>query len=128
MTHLKIADDGTAERPKSYWAQKNDKITAALRAAGVEGVSGIDFGDLLENEDLIVMPRSVGHGKWLVLVAGEPVAMTGSDGKTSGPMDAEEAAEAFLLASRSNEDVVIRPATDAELVSSVWGHIVGGGA
>lgn len=103
-------------KPKSYWAQKNDKIAAALEASSGDVTK---FTDALWDQDLAVMPRPSDAGRWRVLVDGQPAPYAGSpSGKPSGPMDAEEAAEAFLLAADKNVNVTVRPATDDEMVIS----------
>jgi hypothetical protein len=112
-------------KPKSYWAQKQDKVDAALKAApglvyeGMTADEAMRVTDALEDQGLLLMPRSDGYGKWRVLVDGKPAPYAGSrTGEPAGPMGAEEAAEAFLLASAENEDVTVRPATGDEMVIS----------
>lgn len=77
--------------------------------------------DRLLDEGLFLLPRSTGHGQWRVLVDGEPAPFPGLDGP-SHPMGAEEAAEAFLAATGGDyyneRQIVIRPATDREMVTS----------
>lgn len=103
-------------KPKSYWAEKNDKIAAALDASNGDVTK---FTDALWDANLAVMPRPSDAGRWRVLVDGQPAPYAGSmSGRPSGPMDAEEAAEAFLLAADRNADVRVRPATDDEMVIS----------
>lgn len=77
--------------------------------------------DCLLDEGLTLMPRSTGHGKWRVLVDGQPAPYPGQDAP-SHPMGAEEAAEAFLTATAADyygqKQIVIRPASDQEMVAS----------
>ncbi|GAA2861126.1 hypothetical protein [Nonomuraea rubra] len=77
--------------------------------------------DCLNDEGVILLPRSTGHGKWRVLVDGQPAPYPGQTGP-SHPMGAEEAAEAFLTATSGDyygqRQIVIRPASDAEMVAS----------
>ena len=77
--------------------------------------------DCLNDEGVVLLPRSTGHGKWRVLVDGQPAPYPGQD-TPSHPMGAEEAAEAFLTATAGDyygqKQIVIRPASDAEMVAS----------
>ncbi|WP_433520077.1 hypothetical protein ACQP2T_63795 (plasmid) [Nonomuraea sp. CA-143628] len=80
-----------------------------------------DLEDCLLDEGLILAPRSTGHGKWRVLVDGQPAPYPGQEGP-SHPMGAEEAVEAFLTATGGDyynqREIVIRPASSAEMVGS----------
>ncbi|MEO3856120.1 hypothetical protein [Acrocarpospora sp. B8E8] len=114
-------------REKSYWAQKAGRVKAALNAyldgkpeKGPVTHSVIDLEDCLLDEGLLVLPRATGHGKYRVLADGKPVPLVGRDVGESGPMDAEEAAEAFLLAAAKDDGaaIMVRPATNDELVIS----------
>jgi hypothetical protein len=77
--------------------------------------------DCLNDEGLVLLPRSTGHGKWRVLVDGQPAPYPGQD-TPSHPMGAEEAAEAFLTATAGDyygqKQIVIRLASDREMVAS----------
>ncbi|MEU6721652.1 hypothetical protein ABZ897_60325 [Nonomuraea sp. NPDC046802] len=77
--------------------------------------------DCLNDEGQILLPRSTGHGKWRVLVDGQPAPHPGQEGPAH-PMGAEEAAEAFLIATSGDHDnqreIVIRPASSDEMVAS----------
>lgn len=80
-----------------------------------------DLEDCLLDEDLIVLPRSTGHGTWRVLVDGQPAPYPGQDLLT-GPLGAEEVAEVFLTQTAADEyaerQIVVRPATETEMVTS----------
>ncbi|MGI5274686.1 hypothetical protein ACQEUU_37015 [Nonomuraea sp. CA-218870] len=77
--------------------------------------------DCLNGEGLILLPRSTGHGKWRVLVDGQPAPYPGQEGP-SHPMGAEEAADVFLTVTAADHygerQIVVRPATSDEMVTS----------
>lgn len=119
----------TPEVKTSYWSEKRDKVAAALKAAPglvYEGMTASEaerIEDALCDQGLLLMPRSLDAGRYRVLVDGKPVPHVGSrTGQPAGPMDAEEAAEAFLLAASKSEGITVRPATHEEtLVSAIIG-------
>ncbi|TYB69661.1 hypothetical protein FXF51_05735 [Nonomuraea sp. PA05] len=80
-----------------------------------------DLEDCLNDEGMILLPRSTGHGKWRVLVDGQPAPYPGQDAP-SHPMGAEEAMEAFAVATAADyhgeKQIVVRPATEREMVTS----------
>lgn len=85
-----------------------------------------DLEDCLLNEDLILMPRSTGHGKWVVEVDGERAPQPGTD-RPTGLLDAEEAAEVFLMVAVGDElNVTVRPATEMEFKLALASHLFGG--
>lgn len=115
----------TAEIKTSYWSEKRDKFAAALAAApgfvyeGGNPDEATRLMDALDDQGLLILPRSLDAGRWRVLADGKPVPHVGSrTGQPAGPMDAEEAAEAFLIAADKNVNVTVRPATDDEMVIS----------
>jgi hypothetical protein len=127
---------------KNPWQARREAVDRAVKAWQTQEVpSGPAPGggryvdatleDCLNDEGLIVLPRSTGHGKWIVEVDGKPAPLVGSD-RLSGPVDAEEAADLFLTVTSADyynaKNVTIRPATDDELVGSLYRHIIGGGA
>lgn len=127
-----MSTETTAGRQvRSYWALKRDKVAAAIDASG--DTSGYEdrvpspaerLEDALEAQGLLLMPRATGYGEWRVLIDGQSAPWVGRE-RPSGPMDAEAAAEAFLLAAAADEgnqrSIVVRPATDAEMVGNAIG-------
>ncbi len=121
----------TTEKPKNPYQIRRERMAAAIKR-WQESESESDhplsdagaLEDLLLDEDLLVLPRAVGYGKFRVLVDGEPAPYVNSD-RPSGPVDAEQAAEMFLIESAKDEDaeraIVVRPATDVEMSSGLFG-------
>lgn len=135
-----MSTDTPEAREKSIYQLRREAIARAVEAwqdADDDQPAGPytdadEFVDCLSDEGLQILPRAVAYGKWMVLVDGEPACYPGQD-RQAGPVDAEQAAEMFLLevskaesVDRSRE-ITVRPATDGELVSSAWEHITGGG-
>lgn len=117
---------------KNPYQVRREAINRAIKAWQEHGDGdAMTFEDALMDEKFVVLPRSTGHGKWIVTVDGQPAARPGKD-RPAGPVDAEEAAEMFLTLTGSdyyNEcQVTVRPASSDELVASVWDHITGGAA
>lgn len=109
------------ERAVKAWKQQaaeadeaGDREPTAFEDAG-------DLEDCLNNEGLILLPRSTGHGKWRVLVDGKPAPYVGQE-QQSHPMGAEEAVDVFLTQTGGDYDnqkaIVVRPASDREMVTS----------
>jgi hypothetical protein len=77
--------------------------------------------DCLLDKGLLILPRAAVHGKWRVLVDGDAATYPGQD-RPAGPVDAELAAEMFLIeAAKDNateQQIVVRPASDVEMVTS----------
>ncbi|MEV6035974.1 hypothetical protein AB0L65_32795 [Nonomuraea sp. NPDC052116] len=86
--------------------------------------------DALMDEDLIVLPRSTGHGKWVVEVGGKRAPILPGSDRSSGLLDAEEAADLFLTLSAADEyaerQPTVRPATDMEFKLALADHLFGG--
>ncbi|MGA4989951.1 hypothetical protein [Nonomuraea bangladeshensis] len=86
--------------------------------------------DCLLDEGLVLMPRSTGHGKWVVEEDGQRAPIARGSDRTSGLLDAEEAAELFLTLSAADEyaerQPTIRPATEMEFKLALAGHLFGG--
>lgn len=124
-----MSNTEVAEVKTSYWSEKRDKFAAAQKAAAslvYEGHTPDEatrLMDALDDNDLLILPRAIDAGRYRVLVDGKPVPHVGSrTGQPAGPMDAEEAAEAFLLAASKSEGITVRPATHEEtLVSAIIG-------
>jgi hypothetical protein len=117
-------------REKSPYQLRREAVARALKAWQEQDPDGADDGplgqaadleDCLLDEDLTLMPRSTGYGKWRVLVDGKPAPYPGQDLLT-GPIGAEEVAEVFLTQTAADEygerQIVVRPATETEMVTS----------
>lgn len=83
--------------------------------------------DILLEHGLQLMPTASGDAVYRVLVNGEPAPYVGQT-RPSGPVDANDAAEMFLVEASKAESVdrtraiTVRPATDDEMVR----HAIGG--
>lgn len=82
--------------------------------------------DCLLDQDLQIVPRCPSYAQWRVIVNGEPAQSPFNPDRQSGPLDADDAAEAFLQAAIRAEDgdaaeITVRPATDRELVLKLVG-------
>lgn len=121
------------EQPKNVYQARRKKLAAAIerwedevpREERLDPSGASLLEDAFRDEGLILLPRSTGHGKWRVLVDGRAAPLPGSD-TPAGPLDAEEAADAFLTQTVADErnahQILIRPATDLELrYSAVMG-------
>ncbi|MFI6594911.1 hypothetical protein ACIBHX_01615 [Nonomuraea sp. NPDC050536] len=116
-------------REKNPYQLRREAVARAIKAwqqeeddgSGHEVDAASALEDCLLDEGLILMPRSTGHGKWRVLVDGEPAPYVGQN-QPSHPMGAEEAAEVFLTQTAGDyynqREVLIRPASSAEMVTS----------
>lgn len=107
------------DRAAKAWLEQKD--TPATPAPGGGWFVPSTLEDCLNDEGLILLPRSTGHGTWRVLVDGQPAPYPGQEGP-SHLVGAEEAAEAFLAATAGDyyneRQIVIRPASDREMVTS----------
>lgn len=119
----------STETPKSIYQVRREAVARAITAwqDGPDDEGPFADADALEShlldEGLLVLPRAAVSGKWMVMVGGQPAPYPGQD-RLSGPVDAEQAAEMFLIEAAKAGDlrtVTIRPATDAEMVASVLG-------
>ena len=111
---FKLRREAVARAIKAWQEEGDDDTRSPLgHAAALE--------DHLLDEDLILLPRSTGHGMWRVLVDDQPAPYPGQEGPAH-PMGAEEAAETFLTATGGDYDnerhILIRPATEREMVTS----------
>jgi hypothetical protein len=127
----------TEQTPVNYHQAKLEKIAAAITAwqATESNAATHPYGDADDLEDALLghglqlLPLASSDCRYRVLVDGQPAPYVGQD-RPAGPLDADEAAEVFLLAVIHSEDnlaeqtITVRPATDAELV----GHAVTGEA
>jgi hypothetical protein len=84
----------------------------------------------LDAAGLQLLPRCSSYADWRVIVDGKPAPSNNNPDRPSGPMDADEAADAFLRAALQAETagadsrIVVRPATDHELVAKLAGSYV----
>lgn len=123
----------TSEKPKNPFRVRCERMAAAIRRWQETEPASKDpreaagaLEDLLLDEGLLVLPRSVGHGQFRVLVGGKPAPYVGQE-RPSGPVDAEQAAEMFLVETARDEcaerSIVVRPASEAELSSALFGDV-----
>ncbi len=110
------------------WREEPDDGENPHTTPGDPMEDAVALVDSLSDEGLQILPRAAVHGKWMVLVNGQPATFPGQT-RQAGPVDAEQAAEMFLIEAAKEggtvEEITVRPATDAELVQSVWDHIGG---
>ncbi|MEU4577469.1 hypothetical protein [Nonomuraea sp. NPDC023979] len=128
-----------APQKKNPYKARREAIARALRTwqQGDGSDSGHELGDATALEDclldegLALMPRSTGHGKWVVEVDGQRAPFFASK-VPSGLLDAEEAADLFLTLSAADEyaehQPTIRPATEMEFKTALASHLFGGAA
>ncbi|MFB4265381.1 hypothetical protein [Nonomuraea sp. GTA35] len=126
--------------PTNPYQARREAIARAIKAwQNIEGSeSGHDLDDATDLEDcfldegLTLMPRSTGHGKWVVEVDGKRAPIAPGSDRPVGLLDAEEAADLFLTLSAADEYAehppTIRPATEMEFKLAVANHVFGGGA
>lgn len=124
-------------REKNFYQQQREKLSAAIvvwREQPEIDSPSTPLGDAGDLEDCLhdqVLPRAAGaHGKYVVLVDSQPAPYPGQ-AQLTGPLDADEAAEVFLIES-SKDDAIektieLRSATDLEMSAHAWDHITGGG-
>ncbi|HEY9373180.1 hypothetical protein [Streptomyces sp.] len=128
-------------REKSPYQLRREAVARALKAWQEQDPDGADDGppgqaadleDCLLDEDLTLMPRSTGHGQWVVEVDGERAPIAPGSDRRSGLLDAEEAVELFLTLSAADEygqrQPTIRPATEMEHKLALANHLFGGAA
>jgi hypothetical protein len=128
-------------REKSPYQLRREAVARALKAWQEQDSDGTDDGplgqaadleDCLMDEDLTLMPRSTGHGKWVVEVDGERAPILPGSSNATGLLDAEEAADLFLTITGADEygmkKVTIRPATEWEHKLALQKHLFGGAA
>lgn len=128
----------TAEqaRPLTPHQQRHREITAAVKAwrddpdreqdadAGKAAQALVRF---LDEAGLQILPRCPSYADWRVIVDGRPAPSNNNPDRPSPPMDADEAADAFLRAATRAEAagaatrIVVRPATDHEMVARLAG-------
>jgi hypothetical protein len=138
-----MSNDTPETREKNFYQQQRQKLAAAVTAWQEEPddaenassqspsplANAAALEDCLHDQGLQIMPRACGYGKYLVLVDGRPALYPGQN-RPTGPLDADEAAEVFLVESAKSDaverQIVIRSATDLEMVASVFDHITGG--
>jgi hypothetical protein len=126
-------------REKSPYQLRREAVARALKAWQEQDPDGADDGplgqaadleDCLLDEDLTLMPRSTGHGKWVVEVDGERAPILPGSSNATGLLDAEEAADLFLTITGADEyamkKVTVRPATEWEHKLALQAHITGG--
>jgi hypothetical protein len=86
--------------------------------------------DCLNDEGLILLPRSTGRGKWVVEVDGQRAPIAPGSDRPTGLLDAEEAADLFLTITGADEygmkQVTVRPATEWEWKMALQAHLFGG--
>lgn len=124
----------TPERPKNIYQLRNEAIARAITKWQESPDEGTDnpisdasaLDDALRDEELLLVPRSTGHGKWRVLVDGQPAPHPDS-GRETGTLEAEEAAEVFLTQTAEDyynqRQILVRPASEREMVvSAVTGN------
>jgi hypothetical protein len=132
-------------REKSPYQLRREAVARALKAWQEQDVDGpddaredgplgqaADLEDCLLDEDLILLPRSTGHGKWVVEVDGERAPILPGSPNVTGLLDAEEAADLFLTTTGADEygmkKVTVRPATEWEHKLALQKHLFGGAA
>lgn len=130
--------DDTNTRPLTPYQLRHRQVTNAVKAwmedphreqdadAGKEAEALVGF---LDEEGLQVLPIVNSYADWRVVVDGQPAPSNQAPGKPSGPMAADDAAEAFLLAAQRAEQanaesvIVVRPASHHELVAKLIGDM-----
>ncbi|MFB4280801.1 hypothetical protein ACBJ59_36315 [Nonomuraea sp. MTCD27] len=130
---------------KSPYTLRREAVARAIKAWQEQDVDGpddaredgplgqaADLEDCLLDEGLILMPRSTGHGKWVVEVDGQRAPIAPGSDRPVGLLDAEDAADLFLTLSAADEyaerQPTIRPATEMEFKLAVASHLFGGPA
>lgn len=127
-------------REKSPYQLRREAVARAIKAwqesdgseSGHELDDATALEDCLNDEGLALMPRSTGHGWWVVEVDGERAPILPGSSNATGLLDAEEAADLFLTATSADENcmkkVTIRPATEWEHKLALQKHLFGGAA
>ncbi|MFF3443583.1 hypothetical protein [Streptosporangium sp. NPDC002721] len=130
-----MSTDTPAQKPVNYHQEKRKKIAAAVTAwqhdeealrAWLHGDAD-PLDDFLREQGLQILPTGPADARYRVLIDGQSAPYIGQT-RPSGPMEADEAVEVFLVAAlgadaaAGEHRVVIRPATDDEMVR----HAIGG--
>jgi hypothetical protein len=131
----------TPTQTVNYWQAKLEKIAEALRiwqeqpddgenphtTPGDPYANANALEDILREQGLQILPTGPADARYRVLIDGQSAPYIGQT-RPSGPMEADEAVEVFLVAALGADaapgehSVVIRPATDDEMVR----HAIGG--
>lgn len=123
-------------KPRTPYQERHRKIAAVVAEwqaqASNPGWDPADavssLVDLLYDRDLQILPRVNSYGRWRVTVDDAPAPSPHAPDRPSGPLDADEAVDAFLLAVYADEateaagphrQITIRPASDKELVADL---------
>lgn len=118
-------------RAITRWQEQDVDGPQDAKADGPLG-GAADLEDSLLDEGLILLPRSTGHGKWVVEVDGQRAPIAPGSDRPSGLLDAEDAADLFLTLSAADEyaehQPTIRPATEMEFKLALADHLFGGAA
>lgn len=133
-----MSTETTETTQKSVYQLRREAVARAIKAwqDGEESDRPFDDADTLmdqmENERLILLPRSTGHGWWVVEVDGQGAPIAPGSANATGLLGAEEAAEVFLTITAADEygmkKVTIRPATEWEHKLALQKHLFGGAA
>ena len=126
---------------KTPYQLRREAVARAIKAWQEQDPDGTDDGplgqaadleDCLLDEGLTLMPRSTGHGWWVVEVDGKHAPIAPGSANATGLLDAEEAAEVFLTVTAADEHgmkkVTIRKATEWEHKLALQAHLRGGAA
>lgn len=117
-------------RAVQAWQRQAEEADEAGDREATATENASDLEDCLMDEGLILLPRSTGHGKWVVEVGGERAPILPGSDRPSGLLDAEEAADLFLTLSAADEyaerQPTIRPATEMEFKLALANHLFGG--
>lgn len=120
------------ERAVSAWQRQAAEADEAGDREATTAEDAADLEDCLLDEGLILLPRSTGHGKWVVEVDGQRAPIASGSDRPSGLLDAEDAADLFLTLSAADEyaehQPTIRPATEMEFELALADHLFGGAA
>lgn len=120
-------------KPVTPYQERHRKIVAAIvewqtqtNAATADPADAVSsLIDLLHDHDLQILPHCPHYTSWRVLIDGEPAPSLFAYDRPSGPLDANEAVEAFLLATATGEgqhrEITIRPASSREMVAKLVG-------
>jgi hypothetical protein len=116
------------------YQQRMRDITVAVKAwmdnadwTDDPAVGAQDLVSFLNDSGLQILPRCSSPADWRVVVDGHPAPSNNNPGRPSPPMDADETADAFLraaihaAAAGTDTRIVVRPATDHELVAKLVG-------
>ncbi|MER7131202.1 hypothetical protein [Streptosporangium saharense] len=122
----------TETSEKTYYQAKRERLAAALTKWQQTDTGepahqyADDLEDILLEYGLQILPTAATNARYRVLIDGQVAPYIGQT-RPAGPVDANDAAEMFLVAALGAEEadgdhqVAIRPATDAELVTDLLG-------